>query len=961
MAEINDELKEKDSENNNNEGSTDSGNTGGNTDSSSGDKSDEEGGGTKKKESGIITEPMRKAIKKIAEISQCARALSLMPTPEDFALMLIDDLKIIVKKMNSITSNINAILDKYASIPVEFLLKGFDEILNRLRDAEDYVKFAISETADLLNNSVNSVKETATALKTAASEITSATIEVGGGVAYGVAAMSANIRLVKEGNGRRKVTQDMTQDVIDGKVSISEYKAEVDKLNKEVDIEHEPAEGIKQWTETATNQSKGSIDEFFKDTIDGFDNAINIIDNAKKEADGVVDETLGAAIKKVENAKREVEERIKKVKEIFEDLIEDFEDAFGFMNVQNLAEDIPSHVSTVAGEIESEVFKELSSVSNDVSNFIKNFNIAKVISAFGGLVAGAGIATLAMDLLPNIDVDKMLKDIIGGVNREREDKFAKLKNNKVNADAPELFEVPGVPWQLSVDDLEKYNPEGYKNFLNKYSKENDKTRNEILEQMKNVKTSADLAAVSEANREKMKENKSALKEMRKVRRDAIKARMVDRYKGFLRVELEDITNDFNEVKNKITYRWDTMMSQYKESIKEISRFFSKEGCGGNEIIDKCCDRINSDAKQIVEMCKSISVELTNAVAMVPTPYAVGACVDMPVHKILAFIKDIKIIVTFLKNLIALGIDIISQLTILTKMIFNGIQSLVEILQMLKKLIGVDFILDMINCIVALFKPKMLDAKLLLENAISPIYFNETPEYEKLVETIENYLESETNTGLHVGIIKYTEDKFARKKYLNKSFGGKIYTNEEEIEDLLDEIEEKGEREIVAYRSPILNSEGDDFAGWIYYHAYAYGKMKRSWSKSKKRRRNKAIKKASKKNKMRLGKLVGGVADLKRNKKFGEYNEKGKYIKNSVTAYDAYYWYTKWTSDPTDCDPDYTNTEDSENFQESVVAPVQTTSNGSLVELSDGRRVFVEGKIVKSGDFVNVEGKKYRVK
>jgi hypothetical protein len=33
----------------------------------------------------------------------------------------------------------------------------------------------------------------------------------------------------------------------------------------------------------------------------------------------------------------------------------------------------------------------------------------------------------------------------------------------------------------------------------------------------------------------------------------------------------------------------------------------------------------------------------------------------------------------------------------------------------------------------------------------------------------------------------------------------------------------------------------------------------------------------------------------------------------------------------------------------------------MVELNDGRRVFVEGKIVKSGDYVNVDGVKYKVK
>jgi hypothetical protein len=131
-------------------------------------------------------------------------------------------------------------------------------------------------------------------------------------------------------------------------------------------------------------------------------------------------------------------------------------------------------------------------------------------------------------------------------------------------------------------------------------------------------------------------------------------------------------------------------------------------------------------------------------------------------------------------------------------------------------------------------------------------------------------------------------------------------------------------------------------------------MNKDWSSYTKRSRNKLIRKASKKNKMRMGKLIGGVAQLKKNMTFGYYKG-SKYVGNSVTGYNAYYWYTKWTNDPTDCEVDM------ENKGVDVVNPVTTTSNGSLVELSDGRRVFVEGKVVKSGDFVNVDGVKYRVK
>jgi hypothetical protein len=320
----------------------------------------------------------------------------------------------------------------------------------------------------------------------------------------------------------------------------------------------------------------------------------------------------------------------------------------------------------------------------------------------------------------------------------------------------------------------------------------------------------------------------------------------------------------------------------------------------------------------------------------------------------------------------LGIDIISQLTILAKLIFNGLQSLADILKTLKDLIGVDKILDMIDFLVALFRPKMVDAKILLENGISPIYYNETEDYERRVEDIENILDGDLSKKVNIEKFKYSDDPNARKKH-KKKFGGKT-RDEDEIEDWLEELEAKGDREVVAYRSPIMNDEGDDFAGWIFYHANAYDNMKSGWSAGKKRRRNKVIKKASKKNKLKQGKLVGGVAQLKKNKSFGYYNNKGKYISNSVNGFDAYYWYTKWTNDPNDCEPDFDNLnivyDENGNIvsttakNNNVVSPVQTTANGSLVEITEGnvtRRVFVEGKVVKSGDFVNVDGKKYRVK
>jgi hypothetical protein len=79
------------------------------------------------------------------------------------------------------------------------------------------------------------------------------------------------------------------------------------------------------------------------------------------------------------------------------------------------------------------------------------------------------------------------------------------------------------------------------------------------------------------------------------------------------------------------------------------------------------------------------------------------------------------------------------------------------------------------------------------------------------------------------------------------------------------------------------------------------------------------------------------------------------------AYDAFYWYTKWTTEPTDDSLDRgIDGVDIDNHDD-VVSPIMTTENGTLVELEDGRRVFVNDFGIKSGDYVLVEGQRYRVR
>lgn len=948
----------------------------------------------------LITENGRKAIIKIAEISQLARALNLMPKPEDFALRLIADLKNIAKMINNISVRINEILDRYASIPAEFLLKGFDEILEKLNDINDYAKYTIAETASLMTSTIESVQGLSSALGDAASSLVSATLQVGGGLTSGAIGIGADIKLASSQND---ITSDLMQSVINGEMSISDMQSALDsQIDNEVGGMYETADNINNWTTQTVKNSTESIGGLVDDVNGGLDNANNWINDQKEGADTLVDNTVGELIKRVENAKEKVEEKIENARKKFKELTDKFNDAFGFIKVDDTVDKVSNNIVDTLNSVESPVLNAVGDLVEEVANFIKNFSISKTVSAITGLCVGAAAATVAMDLLPIIDVDKMLREIMSGIDTYRMDKMTELNYNKYYEDAPDgitpLSEVSDSRWKLSEDDLEIYAPNEYNKFLNDYSYILDDERTQIMQLMEPIDLDGGyLSEGSENNKmihqpfdnedDAKKYNKerhqSALKEMRKIRRNVIKAKQIEKYKGILKTELEYLKIECVNLKTNIKFEWDSMMEQYKTACKEIAKFFTAEGYGGHESINRCCDRINDDATQIVEMCKNIKTELTNTVTNIAVPYAIGTCVDMPVHKILEFFKDVKIILTFLKNLILLGIDIISQLTILAKVVANGLQSLEEIFKTLSDLLGVDKILNMINVLVELFKPKMLDAKLLLENSLNPIYYKETEDYENKLEDLEGLLDSEgtvTPEKFH-----YTDDinnkRHKKKKYI---YGGEdIDLNyegddddkgEEALLDLIEKFEEKGDREIVAYRTPILTEDGEDFAGWIFFHAEAYDNMKESWRSRKKYRKNKLIKKAAKKNKITSsGKTSGGVTRLKNDTSFGSYNSNGKFSENSVSAYDAYYWYTKWTSDPTDCTPDFSNVEYeyddegniiyNENFKNEVVTPVMTTANGSLVEVTDGGRtfrVFVEGKSVKSGDFVNVNGKKYRV-
>ena len=311
---------------------------------------------------------------------------------------------------------------------------------------------------------------------------------------------------------------------------------------------------------------------------------------------------------------------------------------------------------------------------------------------------------------------------------------------------------------------------------------------------------------------------------------------------------------------------------------------------------------------------------------------------------------------------------------------NGINNLKEIVQQLTEIVGLRWLMDLIQNIINLFGENIKSAKIRLENTISPVYFKDTIEYENTLEALESLADG---TKLSDEMSAYFDD--LSKKVKSLGYGSEIvgvlkytinmtklsYIGDKQLEDIekiVDVLEEQ-EDTIVAYKSPIIDVVGEDetvsnlveggtmtndikFIGWIFYHPnllhgdFGYGKGEGAGFINilLKKIKSKIIKKASKDG----HKQMGGVYRLKHRAKVG-------LLKKRVSAYDAFYWYTYYTEDlEKDCF-ESTNEEGT-----TIIDSVVQTQNGSIVELSDGRKVFVADNMVRKGDYVTVDGVRYRV-
>lgn len=874
----------------------------------------------------VINTGMRKGIKAMAVVCQTAQFVSLMPKPKDFVTRIVGDVVYLSAQLTKLSEDMNKLLDSYASIPVNYFMTQVNSITGSLSGIANrlntYTQNGVNQIAGLGENTLNTI-----------SEITGAAIDTTGSLTSAVVSLGSA--------------------VVQTPVNILGQTDTGEEIN-------DAAEIVLEWTNNGFKTIKDDVTKPINDVTNKLNNLKSGVTDTINGATNTVNDKIQEAQKWIQTLINELRDKVQKLSNLMDT---GFKDVTGLSSISKGSTTISTGLAE-SGE-ESLAGTATQSITSSLSNVINNFSISKVVFAFAGVITQSAIVKLGLDQLPPIDFESMMYKIRDDITMTEDDlykQYQQLSDSTYN----DIIKF-GEDLSKNPSEFRNYSTENYDKFKDEFEDELKKQREDIRTRMKFAKNDRNQATIAK------KEIRSAIKEIEKYRKQIKNAKQTSTLKSIIDDELKNFKKEIEYRSNSIKSDWESMMKQYRDAIKEIKEFFSTGG-SCDMFIDDCCNQINKDCNDIKEMCKNLASQLIGCTIKVAMPADIGPVFPNPVYKISDFLMDVKTIIKFIKDLITLIIDIINNVNKLVRIMLNGINSLKEILDEFLSIIGLKWLMNLVQNIINLFGDNIKSTRLRLENTLSPVYFSDTKEYENTIEALDSLLEGvkmsddgKTSMSNIPKLLEYVQNDDINKliKSINSAKNINVINPDKDdevkrIENLINDMESQGDV-IVAYKSPIIEEPGDTttvsnmidggssdvdikFIGWNFFHPNLNHTGDKYYSsKFIKKIKSKIIKKAAKNG----HKKNGGVTRLK-NKKVG--------LRRKIdTAYVAFYWYTYYTEDlEKDCF-EFNTTNNTV-----IIDNVVHTENGSVVQLNDGRKVFVANNMVKSGDYVNVDGVKYRV-
>ena len=640
----------------------------------------------------VINTGMRKGIKAMAVVCQTAQFVSLMPKPKDFVTRIVGDVVYLSAQLTKLSKDMNKLLDSYADIPVNYFMTQINSITGSLSGITNrlntYVQNGVNQIAGLGENALNTISEITGAAIDTTGSLTSAVVNLGSAVAQ----TSANI-----------LGQTDTGEEI-----------------------NDAAEIVLEWTNNGFKTIKDDVTKPINDVTNKLNNLKSGVTDTINGATNTVNDKIQEAQKWIQTLINELRDNVKKLSNLMDT---GFKDVTGLSSISKGSTTISTGL-TESGE-ESLAGTATQSITSSLSNVINNFSISKVVFAFAGVITQSAIVKLGLDQLPPIDFESMMYKIRDDITMTEDDlykQYQQLSDSTYN----DIIKF-GEDLSKNPSEFRNYSAENYDKFKDEFEDELKKQREDIRTRMKFAKNDRNQATIAK------KEIRSAIKEIEKYRKQIKNAKQTSTLKSIIDDELKNFKKEIEYRSNSIKSDWESMMKQYKDAINEIKEFFSTGG-SCDMFIDDCCNQINKDCDDIKELCKNLSSQLIGCAIKVVMPADIGAVVPNPVYKISDFLMDVKTIIKFIKELITSIIGIINNVNKLARLMLNGFNSLKEIVNQLLEIIGLKWLMNLVQNIINLFGDNIKSARLKLENTLSPVYFSDTKEYENTIEALESLLE-----------------------------------------------------------------------------------------------------------------------------------------------------------------------------------------------------------------------------
>ena len=610
----------------------------------------------------VINAGMRKGIKAMAVVAQTAQFVSLMPKPQDFVMRVVGDVVYLSAQINKLSDEMNKMLDAYADIPTNYLMTQMNSITGSLTNITNRISTfsqnAVNQTIGFAENTVQTV-----------TELTGTVIDTTGAVTNAVIGMTSAVAET----GTNLVGQfDVASDIHDGAEAILEWSADGFK-----NVSESTTEPLKKTTQKLTDIRTGITDKI-------------------GQTANTVNESISKPQEFIESLITQLRDYMKKLSNVLDD---GFKEYSGLGTISNGADKIANELTADNNSLATQA---TSAVASSVATVIKNFSIGKVVSAFVGITTQSVIVKLGLDQLPPIDFESMLCKIRDDMVMTPEE--LEKQYNELNKELDEIygeFKEFGDESVKIPSEKRNYSSKNYKEFIKGYEEELKAQRDEIRKRMQYIKNNTtDEGRVIidgtdmtlEADEYQKRELKSAIREARKFRKQVKNAKQAATFKSIIGDELNNLKKEVDYRSNSIRSDWEDMMKQYRDSIKEITSFFSGGG-SCDMFIDDCCDKINKDFDDIKELCKNLAVQISCAAGETLLPSDLGPVFPNPAFKILDLIAQIKVIIKFIKDLITLVIDIINNVNKIARLILNGLNSLKDIINEIMKLLGLKWLMD----------------------------------------------------------------------------------------------------------------------------------------------------------------------------------------------------------------------------------------------------------------------------